>query len=63
MFVWYDSVSYKFVQSSKNKWIIYAPNPKQGLEVWVDAGFAVGWNLVDTDNADNIYSWTGFIIY
>jgi hypothetical protein len=43
--------------------MIYAPDPKRGLEVWVDADFAGGWDPSEADNAENIYSRTGFVIY
>jgi hypothetical protein len=43
--------------------MIYAPGPKQGLEVWVDADFAGGWDPSEADNADNVYPCTGFVIY
>ena len=43
--------------------MIYAPDPKRGLEVWVDADFAGGWNLEESGDADNVYSCTGFVIY
>jgi hypothetical protein len=49
--------------SSKDKGLIYAPDPKWGLEVWVDADFAGGWDPSEADNADNVYSCTGFVIY
>jgi hypothetical protein len=49
--------------SSKDKGTIYAPDPQQGLEVWVDADFAGGWDPNEADNADNVYSCTGFVIY
>jgi hypothetical protein len=53
----------QYLLSSKDKGIIYAPDPKQGLEVWVDADFAGGWGPSEADNADNVYSCTGFVIY
>jgi hypothetical protein len=43
--------------------MIYEPDPKCGLEVWVDADFAGGWNLEESGDADNVYSCTGFVIY
>ena len=42
--------------------MIYAPDSKCGLEVWVDADFAGGWNPEEAGNADNVYSLTGFVI-
>jgi hypothetical protein len=43
--------------------MIYAPDPNRGLEVWVDADFAGGWDPSEADNSDNVYSCTGFVIY
>jgi hypothetical protein len=43
--------------------MIHAPDPKQGLEVWVDADFASGWDPRVADNADKVYSCTCFVIY
>ena len=43
--------------------MIYAPDPKIRLEVWVNADFAGGWNPEEAGDADNVYSRTGFSIY
>ena len=40
----------------------YKPDSLKGLEVYVDADFAGGWDPADPGNADNIYSRTGFVI-
>jgi hypothetical protein len=53
----------QYLLSSKDKGMIYLPDTKQGLEVWVDADFAGGWDPSEVDNADNVYSCTGFVIY
>jgi hypothetical protein len=53
----------RYLLSSKNKGMIYAPDSKCGLEVWVDADFAGGWNPEEAGDVDNVYSRTGFIIY
>jgi len=42
--------------------MIYRPAPKRGLEVFVDADFAGEWDPEDSENADNIYSRTGYVI-
>jgi hypothetical protein len=52
-----------YLLSSKDKGMIYAPDPKQELEVWVDADFACSWDPSEADNADDVYSCTGFVIY
>jgi hypothetical protein len=43
--------------------MIYTPDSNQGIEVWVDADFAGGWDPSKAGDADNVYSSTGFIIY
>ncbi len=53
----------QYLLSSKDKGMIYTPDPKLGLEVWVDADFAGGRNPEEADDADNVYSCTGFTIY
>jgi hypothetical protein len=40
----------------------YKPDSLKGLEVYVNADFAGGWDPADSGNADNIYSRTGFVI-
>ncbi len=43
--------------------MIYSPASKKGIEVYVDADFVGGWDPAQADDADNIYSRTGFVIY
>ena len=42
--------------------MIYKPDLMKGIEVYVDADFAGGWDPADSMNADNIYSRTGYVI-
>ena len=42
--------------------MIYKPDSTRGVEVYVDADFAGGWNPEDASNADNVYSCTGYVI-
>ncbi len=42
--------------------IIYKVDKSKGLEVYVDADFAGGWSVADSENADNVLSRTGFVI-
>jgi hypothetical protein len=53
----------QYLLSSKDKGMMYTPDPKLGIEVWVDTDFAGGWNPEEADDADNVYSHTGFTIY
>ena len=34
--------------------MIYRPDLKSGLEVFVDANFAGGWDVLDAENAENV---------
>jgi hypothetical protein len=51
----------RYLLSSKDKGMIYAPDPKQGFEFWVDADFASGWDPSEAGNADNVYSCAGLL--
>jgi hypothetical protein len=51
-----------YLLSTKEQGMIYAPDSSKGLEVFVDADFAGGWNPGDASNADNVYSCTGYVI-
>ena len=53
----------KYLIDTKNRGIIYQPDISKGIEVYVDADFARSWNKVDNDNAENVLSRTGYIIY
>ncbi len=44
----------QYLLSTKDRGMIYRPDPKRGLEVFVDANFAGGWDLEDAENADNV---------
>ena len=52
----------KYLQGNKDKGIIFRPDKSKGLECFVDADFAGGWNQTDPDNAENVMSRTGFTI-
>ena len=52
----------QYLLSTKDKRMIYRPDPKRGLEVFVDADFAGGWDPEDAENADNVSSRTGYVI-
>jgi hypothetical protein len=47
--------------STKEKGMIYCPDSTRGIEVFVDADFAGGWDPGDALNADNVYSCTGYV--
>jgi hypothetical protein len=52
----------KYLVDQPDKGITYKVDKTKGLEVYVDADFAGGWDLSDADNAQNVMSRTGFII-
>jgi hypothetical protein len=52
----------RYLLSTKEKGMIYKPDLLKGIEVFVDADFAGGWDPGDALNADNVYSCTGYII-
>jgi hypothetical protein len=52
----------KYLLSSKDRGIVYSPDPNLGLEVYVDADFVGGWDPELADDADTVYSRTGFTI-
>ena len=48
--------------STKERGIIYSPDPSLGLVCFVDADFAGGWSQADAKNAENAMSRTVFVI-
>ena len=52
----------RYLYSTRDRGIIYKPNKSLGLECFVDADFAGGWNQADADNPDNVMSRTGYVI-
>ena len=52
----------KYLLSTKDRGIIYRFDKSKGIECYVDAGFAGGWNNADADNPDYVLSRTGYVI-
>jgi hypothetical protein len=52
----------KYLAHTKDRGIIYEPNKSMGLECYVNADFAGGWNCQSTDDAKNGMSQIGFVI-
>ena len=48
---------------TKDRGIVFKPDHKRGLECFVDADFAGGWNKEDPGNPDNGLSRTGYVIF
>ena len=53
----------RYLHGTKERGIIFTPDPKRGLECFVDADFAGGWNVLEPGNPNNVMSRTGFVIY
>ena len=51
-----------YLRSTKEKGVIFQPEPKIGLECFVDADFAGCWSQADADEPENFMSRTGYII-
>lgn len=52
----------KYLKGTNDKGIIIKPNKNLGLECFVDADFAGGWNQADAQNAESVMSRTGYVI-
>ena len=52
----------RYLLGSRERGIIYKPNKTKGLECYVDADFAGGWQLADAESADNVLSRTGYVL-
>jgi hypothetical protein len=52
----------RYLLSTRDKGMVYKPDSSKGLEVYVDADFAGGWDPGDPGNAESVYSRTGFVI-
>ena len=52
----------KYLKGTEDKGITFKPDPNKGLECFVDADFAGGWNKGDASNADAVLSRTGYVI-
>ena len=52
----------KYLIETKEKGINFEPDPTRGVECFVDADFAGGWNQTDADDAGSVFSRTGYVI-
>ncbi len=52
-----------YLLSTQDKGMVYKPDSTRGIEVYVDADFAGGWDPGDAMNADNVYSQTRYVIW
>jgi len=51
-----------YLIQTKDKGITCKIDRSKGIELFIDADFAGGWNILDSYNTDNLLSRTGFII-
>lgn len=52
----------KYLLATKDKGIIFRPDPTKGLECHVDADFAGGWTSGEHSRPETVLSRTGFVI-
>ncbi len=52
----------RYLFGTKDRGIIFKPDKKQGLELFVDAEFAGNWKNADEDHPENFLSRSGFTI-
>lgn len=52
----------RYLKATKNKGIILKPDRKKGLECYVDADFAGGFDKNNSEDIASVFSRTGFII-
>ena len=52
----------RYVLGTRNKGMNFIVKPEKGLEYYVDANFAGGWNSIESDNPSNALSRTGLVI-
>ncbi len=52
----------RYLAHTKDRGIVYEPDKSLGIECYVDADFAGGWNITTSADADNIMSRTGFVV-
>ena len=53
----------RYLLGTADRGIIYEPDPSKGLECYVDADFAGGWSHADSEDAENVMSRTGYVIF
>jgi hypothetical protein len=52
----------KYFLGMKEIWIKYKVGQSKGLECYVNADFAGGWDITDPHDTSNLMSRTGFVI-
>jgi hypothetical protein len=52
----------RYLAHTKDRGIVYESDKSMGIECYVDAVFAGGWNITTSADTDNLMSHTGFVI-
>jgi hypothetical protein len=52
----------RYLKHSPNEGILLRPDSSKGIQCFVDADFANGWNSSDCEELSSVYSRTGFVI-
>ena len=52
----------KYLKGNIHRGIVYKNDKTRGLECYVDADFAGNWDKADSENAENYFSRTGYVI-
>ena len=53
----------RYLLGTKEKGISFKPDTSKGIQCYVDADFAGGWNKEDPVNPENVLSRTGYIVF
>ena len=53
----------KYLLGTQDIGIVFKPEPLKGVEYYLNADFSRNWNVVDSEDPENILSRTGYIIY
>ena len=51
-----------YLKGTSDQGTIYTVNEDCVIECYVDAYFAGSWDQSDSDNAENVFSWNGYVI-
>ena len=53
----------RYLLGTKNRGIAFKPDDTHGLECYVDADFAGGWDKENPDDPDNVLCRTGYVVF
>ena len=52
----------RYLKATKDKGMIFTPGGDKGLECYVDADFAGGWDKADSGNPETVLSRSGYVL-